>query len=145
MENIDNKNVTSINPLNFILAVIVTFIISMVLFAASFFIIPTDIIEWQAEHGRLEGDGLRIWGTIGHILQVFFFVLLYYVFVKSRKAKIGILFGLIMGCYLSTIDLTVLSAFKSASENFTFWMIPVNIIIGAISGWVISLIYRNKS
>ena len=93
MENIDNKNSFSINPLNFILAIVTTYIISMVLFGASFFIIPTDIIEWQAEHGRPESDGLRIWGTIGHALQIFFFVLIYYVFVKSRKAKIGILYG----------------------------------------------------
>ena len=145
MKNSDNKISILINPLNFIIAIVATYIISMVLFGASFFIIPTDIIEWQAEHGRPESDGLRIWGTIGHALQIFFFVLIYYVFVKSRKAKIGILFGLLMGCYLTAIDLTVLSAFNSASENFTFSMIPVNIIIGIITGWILTMIYREKS
>jgi hypothetical protein len=143
MENIDNKNSFSINPLNFILALIITFVISLVLFGISFFVIPTDIIEWQAEHGRPEGDSLRILGTIGHILQILFFVLLFYVFIKSRKAKIGILYGFLMGCYLSSINLTVLGAFNVASESFTYSMIPVNIIIGIITGWILTLIYRD--
>ena len=80
-------------------------------------------------------------------LLCFFIIksLLFYVFIKSRKAKIGILFGLLMGCYLTAIDLTVLSAFNSASENITFSMIPVNIIIGIITGWILTMIYREKS
>ncbi len=125
----------------FLVAVIVTIAIHMVLFAMSYFILPEDLMELQNE---IQGDTLRIWGTIGHILQSTLFVLIYFLLVKSVKVRVGIVYGLLMMLYLTAIDFTVLAGFQETSAAFTFYLIPFNLLVGVFCGWVLSLLYRPK-
>ena len=128
-----------------LLAVIAALVASFVLFGASFFVVPVDMIQWQAEHGRPQGDPLRVWGTVGHVLEVAILALGYFIFVRSRRVATGIVYGLIMMSFLSASDLTVLAAFEAASPPFTFWMIPVNLVVGAVSGWILAKLYRPRT
>ena len=127
------------------LAVLATFFVSFVVFTASFLILPLDMNAWQAEHGRVDGDALRNWGLVGHFLQAAALSLIYFALIRSTNHATGILYGLMMGVYLSATDLTILAAFAAASERFTYLMIPANMVAGMISGWVLAMLYRPRT
>ena len=124
------------------IAMVATFAASFVIFGASFFVLPVDMGAWQMDHGRSQEDALRHLGLIGHVIQTVAFTLIYFVLVRSRRLVAGITYGFLMGIYLSAIDLTVLAAIKSASATFTFFMIPVNLTVGVVSGWLLAFLYR---
>lgn len=138
----NDEKLLSLHLTRFLLAMLATFAISAVLFTASFFVLPIDMGPWQLEHGRPEGDPLRTWGLIGHALQSVTLTLIYFLLVRSKRVAAGIAYGLLMTVYLTATDLTVLAAFEAASPTFTFAMIPVNLVVGIVSGWALSLLYR---
>lgn len=138
----ENSQGIAIRWSRLILAALATVLISFVVFGASFFVVPVDMMQWQAEYGRLDGDPLRALGTLGHVLEGLLLALGYFLFVRSRRLVVGAAYGFGMMAFLSASDLTVLAAFRAASPDFTLWMIPVNLVVGLGVGCALAWIYR---
>ena len=138
----ENSHGIAIRWPRLILATSAAVLISFIIFGASFFVVPVDMMQWQAEFGRPEGDPLRTLGTLGHVLESLLLALGYFLFVRSRRLAVGAAYGLGIMAFLSASDLTVLAAFRAGSLEFTLWMIPVNLIVGIVVGCALAWIYR---